>query len=400
MKILVANLGSTSFKYKLFDMPEGRVLARGGMDRIGDTGSVHTFQLGDGEEVEHACALPDHASAIDEALARLVGPEGVLESLDELGAVGFKTVHARDISGVVALDEDVIERMITYYPLAPAHNPAYVAAIEQFAKVAPAVPLVGCFESAFHGQVPRRRQFYAVPYAWYEKYGVRRYGFHGASHRYASEKVIELEGIGELRHVNCHLGGSSSLCAVRNGISLGASHGLSPQSGVPQNNRIGDLDPYALDLVMRAEGLSFAEVLEQCASQSGFLGLCGYNDMRDIEEKAAGGDERCALAIEVFATAVRDYLGSYVVELGGLDVVSFTGGIGEHSTVVRGQVLRDLEFLGVELDADKNQQTRGEGALHAAGSRVRLYALRTDEELIVARQTCEFLREEAGKEPQ
>ena len=391
MKILVSNLGSTSFKYKLFDMPGGQVLARGGMDRIGGTGSVHTYQLGDGEEIEAQVSLPDHASAIDEALARLIGPEGVLASLEELNAVGFKTVHARAISGVVELDQDVVSRMVEYYPLAPAHNPAYVAAIEQFARVAPDASRIGCFESAFHGQTPLRRQLYAVPYEWYEKYGVRRYGFHGASHRYASEKVIELEGTDQLRHVNCHLGGSSSLCAVKNSVSMGATHGLSPQSGVPQNNRIGDLDPYALDLVMRNEKISFEEILETCASQSGLLGICGHNDMRDIEEGAAAGDERCGLAIEVLTSAVRDYLGAYVIELGGLDVVSFTGGIGEHSTIVRQQILAGLEFLGVELDDTKNQQTYGEGMLHAADSKVRIYVLRTDEELIVAKQTYEFL---------
>lgn len=397
MKILVANLGSTSFKYKLFDMPDGQVLARGSMDRIGGQGSIHTYQIGRSQEVKRESSLPDHASAIDEALARLVGREAPLSSLAELGAVGFKTVHARDISGVVALDEEVIERMVEYYPLAPAHNPAYVAAIRQFAKVAPQVPRVGCFESAFHGQVPLRRQLYAVPYEWYERYGVRRYGFHGASHRYAAEKVIALEGTNRLRQINCHLGGSSSLCAIRNGVSLGASHGLSPQSGLPQNNRVGDLDPYALDLVVRREGIRFEEALEICASRGGLLGICGYNDMRDIEERAAQGETRCQLAIEVLATAARDYLGAYLVELGGLEVISFTGGIGEHSAVVREQILRGLEFIGVELDAEKNRQVHGEGTLHAERSKVHLYVLRTDEELIVAKQTYEFLQSKADQ---
>lgn len=393
MKILVANLGSTSFKYKVFDMPAGTVLAAGDMDRIGGTGSVHRFRLGDADPVEQECALPDHAHAIDEALTRLVGTNAPLPSLEALDAVGFKAVHARDISGVVELDEDVVQRMIDYYPLAPAHNPAYVAAIQQFAKVAAHAPRVGCFESAFHGTAPRRRQLYAVPYEWYEKYGVRRYGFHGASHRYAAEKVIELEGTDQLRHINCHLGGSSSLCAVRNGVSLGASHGLSPQSGVPQNNRIGDLDPYALDLVMRNESMSFAEALELCASRSGMLGICGHNDMRDIEAGAASGNERCILAIQMLSTAVRDYLGAYVVELGGLDVISFTGGIGENSTVVREQILSDLDFLGVHLNARRNQEVRGHGTLHADDSRVRLHVFRTDEEWIVAKQTMEFLQQ-------
>ena len=397
MKVLVANLGSTSFKYKLFDMPAADVLARGGMDRIGDAeGSVHTYQIGEAAQVEQACSLPDHASAIDEALLRLIrtsgSDAGVLDGLEELTAVGFKTVHARGISGVVELDADIIERMESYYTLAPAHNPAYVAAIRQFELAAPAARRVGCFESAFHGNMPLRRQLYGIPYAWYENYGIRRYGFHGASHRYAAEKVLELEGTKTLRHINCHLGGSSSLCGVKDGVSQGASHGLSPQGGVPQNNRIGDLDPYALEIVVRAENTTFEEVLARCGTEGGLLGLCGHNDMRDIQERAAEGDERCALAIEVFTTAVRDYLGMFAVELGGVDAISFTGGIGEHSSVVRAQILQGLEFLGVVVDDEKNEATHGEGTLHGAGSSVALYVLRTDEELIVARQTFEFLQ--------
>ena len=391
MKILVSNLGSTSFKYKVFDMPSARVLARGGMDRIGGEGSVHRYQIGDGDTIEQACSLPDHARAIDEALERLVGQGGVLQSVEELTAVGFKAVHARSISGVVELDDDVVGRMEDFYPLAPAHNPAYVAAMRQFECVAPRARRVGCFETAFHGTAPLRRQLYAVPYEWYEEYGVKRYGFHGASHRYAAEKVIELEERNDLRHVNMHLGGSSSLCMIKGGVSLGASHGLSPQGGLPQNNRIGDLDPYALDLIMRNRGFSFDEALEICASRSGLLGICGYNDVRDIQEGAVAGDERCVLALEVLATASRDYLGAYVVEMGGLDAISFTGGIGEHSSIVRGLILRDLEFLGVQMDAEKNEQVHGEGILHVEGSRVHIHVMVTDEELVVARQTYEFL---------
>lgn len=392
MKILVSNLGSTTFKYKIFDMPSAQVLARGSMERIGDESSVHKYQVGDNDEVEQTCVLSDHASAIDEALKRLVGAGGALASVAEIEAVGFKSVHARSISGVVELDADIIGRMEDFYPLAPAHNPAYVAAMRQFAQVVPNARRIGCFETAFHGTAPLRRQLYAVPYEWYENYGVKRYGFHGASHRYAAEKVSELEGRNDLKHVNMHLGGSSSLCAIKSGVSLGASHGLSPQGGLPQNNRIGDLDPYALDLVMRNEGISFARVLEICATQGGLLGICGHNDMRDIEAGAAKGDERCQLAIAVLATAARDYLGAYVIEMGGLDAISFTGGIGEHSTIVRGQILRELEFLGVELDEGRNEEVHGEGTLHAASSRVQLHVLRTDEELVVARQTYEFLQ--------
>lgn len=394
MKILVANLGSTSFKYKVFDMPTGDVLAKGGMDRIGEPGggSIHKYQLAEADEVSQPCELPDHAAAIDEALARLTAAGGPLGAVSDLDAVGFKTVHARAISGVVELNEDVIGRMEDFLRLAPAHNPAYVAAIRQFERVAPGASRVGCFEPAFHGQAPLRRQLYAVPWHWYEDYGIRRYGFHGASHRYAAEKVIELEGTSQLRHINCHLGGSSSLCAVRDGVSQGASHGLSPQGGVPQNNRIGDLDPYALQIVCDREGITLDRALEICASEGGMLGLSGRtNDMRDIEDAAVAGDERCALAIEVYTSSIRDYLGAFVVELGGLDVISFTGGIGEHSAIVRGQVLRDLDFLGVQLDPALNDSVHGEGTLHVPGSAVRLHVLTTDEELIVARQTYEQL---------
>jgi acetate kinase len=394
VKILVANLGSTSFKYKVFDMPAGEVLARGGMDRIGEAagGAVHKYRLGEGDEVAYPCQLPDHAAAIDEALARLTAGGGALASVADLDAVGFKTVHARAISGVVELDDDVIGRMEDFFRLAPAHNPAYVAAIRQFARVAPAASRIGCFEPAFHGQTPLRRQLYAVPWHWYEDYGIKRYGFHGASHRYAAEQVIELEGTDQLRHINCHLGGSSSLCAIHNGVSQGASHGLSPQGGVPQNNRIGDLDPFALQVVCDREGITLDRALEICASEGGMQGLSGRsNDMRDIEDAAVAGDERCALAIEVFTSSIRDYLGAYVVELGGLDVVSFTGGIGEHSSIVRGQVLAGLEFLGIELDAARNETVHGEGCLHVEGSKVRLRVLTTDEELVVARQTYEQL---------
>jgi acetate kinase len=402
VKILVANLGSTSFKYKVFDMPAGTVLARGGMDRIGEAAaggatasSVHKYRLGDTAEVAQPCQLPDHAAAIDEALDRLTVTGGPLTSVADLDAVGFKTVHARDISGVVELDEDVIGRMEDFLRLAPAHNPAYLAAIRQFARVAPGASRIGCFEPAFHGQTPLRRQLYAVPWHWYEQYGIRRYGFHGASHRSAAEQIIELEGTDRLRHINCHLGGSSSLCAIKNGVSQGASHGLSPQGGVPQNNRIGDLDPYSLQIVCDREGISLDRALEICASEGGMQGLSGRsNDMRDIEEAAVAGDERCALAIEVFTSSIRDYMGAFVVELGGLDVVSFTGGIGEHSSIVRGQVLAGLEFLGIELDPARNGSVHGEGSLHVDGSKVRLRVLATDEELVVARQTFAQLTDE------
>ena len=394
MKILVANLGSTSFKYKIFDMPSAQVLAQGSMDRIGSSeDSLHSFSIGNDSIVNQECRLPDHASAIEEALTRMVGSGKSLESIDELKAVGFKAVHARNISGVVELDDDVISRMEDFYSLAPAHNPAYVAAIRQFENVIPTARRVGCFETAFHGKAPLRRQMYAVPYNWFEDYGIMRYGFHGASHCFASERVVELEQRNDLRHVNMHLGGSSSVCAIKDGVSLGASHGLSPQGGLPQNNRIGDLDPFALDVVIRNEGISFSDALDKCASEGGLLGICGYNDLRDIQKGADEGNDRCQLALDVLATTARDYLGSYTVEMGGIDVISFTGGIGEKSSVIRSMILRELEFMGIEMDSEKNEITSGHGFLHKSSSHVRVYVITTDEELVVARQTYNFLQD-------
>ena len=393
MKILVANLGSTSFKYKIFDMPSARILGQGAMDRIGSSeDSLHSFSIGNAGIVNQDCNLPDHASAIEEALNRMVGSGKSLETLDELKAVGFKAVHARNISGVVELDDEIISRMEEFFPLAPAHNPAYVAAIRQFENDVPTARRVGCFETAFHGNAPLRRQMYAVPYNWYKDYGIMRYGFHGASHCFAAEKVVEFEKRNDLRHVNMHLGGSSSVCAVKDGVSLGASHGLSPQGGLPQNNRIGDLDPFALDIVIRNEGISFCDALDKCASEGGLLGLCGYNDLRDIQKGADNGDNRCQLALDVLATTARDYLGAYIVEMGGIDVISFTGGIGEKSSVVRSMILKELEFLGIVMDAQKNEITSGSGFLHTSTSKARLYVITTDEELVVARQTYNFLQ--------
>ena len=394
MKILVANLGSTSFKYKIFDMPSAQVLAQGAMDRIGDSGeSLHSFSIHGGDAVNRECRLPDHASAIEEALNRMVGPGKSLESIDDLKAIGFKAVHARNISGVVELDDGVISKMEDFFPLAPAHNPAYVAAIRQFEKLIRNARRIGCFETAFHGKTPLRRQMYAVPYHWYEDYGIMRYGFHGASHSFAAERVTELEERDDLRHVNMHLGGSSSVCAVKDGVSLGASHGLSPQGGLPQNNRIGDLDPFALDIVIRNEGISFSDALNECASQGGLFGICGYNDLRDIQTGAESGNNRCQLALDVLATTARDYLGAYIIEMSGIDVISFTGGIGEKSSIIRAMILRELKFLGIEMDLEKNDATSSDGSLHTSCSKASLYVITTDEELVVARQTYNFIQD-------
>ena len=274
----------------------------------------------------------------------------------------------------------------------PAHNPPYITAMRLLAEKVPQIPLVVAFETGFHATIPDRNRFYAVPYEWAEAGLVRRWGFHGASHRYIAGRIAELLGRDDLRVISCHLGGSSSLCASRGGKSVAASLGMSAQSGLPQNNRVGDFDPFALPWIMKHTGKSLPEVLNLLATQSGLLGLSGVsNDLRDISAAAAAGNARARLAVEVFTGYVRQYLGAYLVELGGADAIVFTGGIGENAAEFRGKVCEGLEELGIVLDAAANGAARGEGPIHAPESRVQIWVVPTNEELVVARQAVELL---------
>ena len=392
MKILVANLGSTSFKYRLFAMDGECQVARGGIERIGEPESRCFVEVGDRRR-EQVLHVPDHAEAVRQCLAQLTDPEsGCLADAAEVSAIGFKAVHGGSISGVQRVNAEVLEAMEAISDVAPAHNPPYVNAMRLLHDQLPEIPLVAAFETDFHRTIPERNRYYAVPYEWAEKALVRRFGFHGASHRYIATRTAELLGSERLRIISCHLGGSSSLCAVRNGRSVATSMGFSPQSGLPQNNRAGDFDPFALPLVMQHTGKSLPEVLEILASQSGLLGLSGTSgDLRDIIAASQQGDARAQLALDVFAASVRHYLGAYLVELGGADVIVFTGGIGENRPHFRAAVLADLEELGIVLDPEANQNARGEAAIHAEGSRTQIWVVPTNEELIVARQAKQLL---------
>ncbi len=275
-------------------------------------------------------------------------------------------------------------------PVGPAHNPPYVAAMRMFRQALPEVPLVACFEMGFHRTNPPRRRFYAVPADWAER-GVRRYGYHGASHRYIAWRVSQLQKRAR-RIISCHLGGSSSLCAIRGGESVATSMGLSPQSGLPQSNRVGDFDVFGVKLMTSVTGRSFDELLEELGNRSGLAGLSGTSgDMRDIQQAAAKGDERAKLTLEVFTTAVRDYLGAYLVELGGADAIVFTGGIGENNPALRAAVCEGLDFAGIRLDARKNKAAKGEARIEAKGSKAAIWVMPTNEELIVARQAAALL---------
>ena len=394
MKVLVANIGSTSFKFRLFDFADGaeRELAAGGVDRIGGAGGTLTCSVGDaGERLRAPCECVDHGRAIAVCLDALV-ERGVLSGAGDLDAVAFKAVMARDIDPVVRVDEKVLAAMEYFAPAAPAHNPAYVAAMRSFAGALPGTPLVAAFEPGFHRTIPERRWRYACPRRWTDEFGVRRYGYHGASHRYVAERTAEL--CGASRIISCHLGGSSSVCAIRDGASVATSLGFSPQSGLPQGSRVGEFDPFALALIARETGLSLEQMLAELGSSGGLAAISGTSgDARDIESAAAGGDEKAATALASFATAVRDYVGAYVVELGGLDALVFTGGIGEHSPVTRRAVCRGMDFLGIVLDEGKNAAAKGECRIDADGSPTAIWAMPTNEELIVARQAREFLAE-------
>lgn len=392
MKILVANLGSTSFKYRLFDMVDERQLARGGTERIGSAESRSFVDIG-GQRQEMVSAVPDHAVAVQRCLEQLTDPNrGCLKIASEVAAIGFKAVHGGKFSGVQRVTPEVLAAMESMSEVAPAHNPPYITAMRLLSDRLPEIPLVAAFETGFHQTVPARHRFYAMPYEWATEHQVMRWGFHGASHRYIATRSAELLERNDLRIISCHLGGSSSLCAIRNGQSVANSLGMSPQSGIPHNNRVGDFDPFALPVLLEKTGKSLQDVLAELGCHGGLLGLSGVSgDVRDLELAAANGNERAQLALDVFIGAVRDYLGAYLVELGGADVIVFTGGIGENGAQVRSAVCRGLEPFGIELDPQINVTAKGEAPLHTASSRTQIWIMPTNEEIVVARQAKELL---------
>jgi acetate kinase len=392
MKVLVANLGSTSFKYRLFDMADESQLARGGIERIGSAESRCIVEMG-ATRSELSDHVPDHAEAVRRSLAQLTDPDhGCLKDAAEVAAIGFKAVHGGRISGVVRVTPDVLAAMEEMSEVAPAHNPPYLRAMRLLAEKLPHIPLVAAFETSFHATIEERLRRYAVPHEWAETFHVKRWGFHGASHRYVAGRITDLLRREDVRLVSCHLGGSNSLCGIHAGRSVVTSMGMSPQTGLAHNNRVGDFDPFAIPLVMRRTGMTLEGVLDVLAERSGLMGLSGVSgDVRDLEQAAAAGNARAQLALDVFAADVRRYLGACLVELGGLDVLAFTGGIGENSVLVRAAVCANLEGLGIRLDPALNRLARGEARISDAASRVQVWVLPTNEELVVARQVRDAL---------
>ncbi len=394
MKILVANIGSTSFKFRLFDMADERELARGGVDDVGSKKARSYFRrAGDGATRDETGTVRDHGQALTQCLKLLSGgDEPVLGDPTQLDAVGFKAVLAEGLSGVHRVDKKVLQAMEARSAVAPAHNPPYIDAMWSLREHYPSLPLVAAFETGFHDTIPDRNRLYAVPREWSEKFGIRRNGFHGASHRYIAGRVAELTGRNDLRLISCHLGGSSSICAIRGGESVANSFGFSAQSGLPHANRVGDLDPYVLVAMKRATGRPIKKLLVELAESGGLAGLAGGNrSQREIDEAAAAGDAAAQLAIDVFVSAVRHYIGAYLVELGGADAIAFTGGVGENSARIRDAACRDMKWCGVELDAARNASASDEAVVSSDASRVVVWILPTNEELVVARQVVELL---------
>lgn len=394
MKILVANLGSTSFKYRLFDMSDERQLARGGIERIGAPESRCFVEIGDHRD-EVTASVPDHAVAVRKCLEQLTSCDtGCLKDASEVAAIGFKAVHGGRVSGVQRVTDDVLAAMEEMSQVAPAHNPPYINAMRLLREKLPEIPLVAAFETGFHLTIPDRLRYYACPEEWASKYHVQRWGFHGASHRYIANRVADMLGEG-LRVVSCHLGGSNSLCAIRGRESVQNTLGMSPQSGLPHNNRVGDFDPFAIPVVMKATGKSLEEVLDDLANKGGLLGLSEVSgDVRDLEAAVSQGNARAKLALDVFTSEIRRHLGGLMIELGGLDVLVFTGGIGENGVGIRSAVCANLDEFGIRLDDSANASPKGEAKIAASSSRTEIWVLPTNEEVIVARQSHELLKQQ------
>ncbi len=395
MNILICNVGSTSLKYQLFAMDDGeRVLAAGGAERVGAAKSQFYFKdMAAGPVHRREAVFPTHKEAISAMLEQLL--DGCVKSLEEISCVGFKVVHARGVTGVQYLTEDVLAAMAAFNSVAPAHNPPYIAAIRQFRALMPDTPLIGAFETAFHAQMPPEAYLYPIPLELSEKYAIHRYGFHGASLEYLSTWTEKAMGRKGLRLVCCHLGGSGSLCAVKDGVSIDTTMGMSLQCGVLQNNRIGDMDPYIIFYLAEECGMTLPEIKTMLQSKSGLYGMSGgvSNDLRDIEEAAAQGNVACRNAVKAYAYGIKKYIGAYTAAMGGVDAVVFGGGIGRNSASVRAMALEGLDCLGISLDPEKNANAAGGDDISASDSGVRIFIVDTNEEIVVARKAKGLLEQ-------
>lgn len=396
MKVLVVNCGSSSLKYQLIDMENEEVLAKGYIEKIGlvDSFLTHTAK---GKKYKIEKNIPNHEEGMKVVIEQLLNKDyGVIKDLKEIDAVGHRVVHGGEkFSGSVVITDAVVNAIEECIPLAPLHNPAGITGIEACKKALPGVPMVGVFDTAFHQTIPEKAYIYPIPYKYYEEYKIRKYGFHGTSHKFVSKRVAELVGkpLEDLKVITCHLGQGASLCAVKDGKSVDTTMGLTPLAGVPMGSRSGDIDPSIVTFIMKKENLTPDQMDKILNKESGKLGISGVSvDDRDIEAAAKEGNKRAQLALDSFVYQVVGNIGKYAAQMNGVDVITFAGGIGENSKEVRKQICESLSFLGVEIDNEKNN-TRGEEIeISTPNSKVKVYIVPTNEELMIARETQELVK--------
>ena len=391
MKILILNAGSSSLKYQLIDMDGEKLLAKGLVERIGIEGS-HINQKANGQVFDATAPMANHTEGIQWMLKALLDPEkGALKSMDEIGAVGHRVLHGGErFTASVLVNDEVKEAIKANIPLGPLHNPANLMGVEACEKVMPGTPNVAVFDTAFHQTMPPKAYLYGVPMEYYEKLHVRRYGFHGTSHRYVSKRVCEFLGVDRARTrvITCHLGNGSSMCAVENGKCIDTSMGITPLEGVIMGTRSGSMDPAVVQYICNNEHISVDEMLTICNKKSGLLGISGLSsDMRDIDKAADEGNERAAIARDMLVYGIRKYIGSYAAAMNGVDVIVFTAGIGENNCALRERVMQGFEYLGARLDPAKNAGCREEAVISTDDSKVKICVIPTDEEIVIARDT-------------
>ncbi|HWO97319.1 MAG TPA: acetate kinase [Bacillus sp. (in: firmicutes)] len=386
-KIMAINAGSSSLKFQLFEMPSENVLTKGLVERIGLNDAIFTITV-NGEKQTEVTEIPDHSVAVKILVDKLLST-GIIKSFDEITGVGHRVVHGGErFNDSVLLTEETIREIEDLSDLAPLHNPANVVGIKAFQEILPNVPAVAVFDTAFHQTMPEQSYLYSLPYEYYEKYGIRKYGFHGTSHKYVSERAAELLGrpIEQLRLISCHLGNGASIAAIEGGKSIDTSMGFTPLAGVAMGTRSGNIDPALIPYIMEKTGKTAEEVINVLNKESGMLGISGFSsDLRDIEQSSEEGNERAELALQVFASRIHKYIGSYAARMSGVDAIIFTAGIGENSTEIRSRVLRGLEFMGVYWDPTLNNVRGKEAVISYPHSPVKVFVIPTNEEVMIAR---------------
>lgn len=397
MKILVINAGSSSLKYQLIDMQNESVLAKGLCERIGIDGSFLKHTKTGADAVQIKKDMPDHKAAIKEVINALTDKTiGVISNMSDISAVGHRVVHGGEkFTDSAVIDDSVIKAIRDCIDLAPLHNPPNIVGIEACRNIMPNTPMVAVFDTAFHQTMPKKSYLYAIPYEAYEKYGVRKYGFHGTSHKFVAGRAAALlkKPLSELKIITCHLGNGSSICAVKNGKSFETSMGFTPLEGLAMGTRSGNLDPAVVTFLMRKEGMDDKQMDNYLNKKSGVLGISGVSsDFRDIEAAANAGNERAALALDIFCYRVKKYIGEYAAAMGGVDAVVFTAGIGENNGYLRNCMVSGLEFLGISIDPEKNAIRGQEIDVSAKDAKVRTLVIPTNEELAIARETLELIK--------